>query len=80
MPVYAIFSRRERGRKRTMHAAREGEWQTVCGHPVGRGSGLVRDGDYRDNVPCPRCWPSRNGRTLTIGARGPFPQPPAIRN
>jgi len=29
---------------------------TVCGMPIGTGSGLVRDGNYADSVPCPRCW------------------------
>lgn len=54
--TYAIFSRRERGRARIMHAVREGAHETICQHPIGRGSGLVRDGDYHDNVPCRRCW------------------------
>lgn len=55
--TYAIFTRRK---PRVMHAVREGEHQTVCGHPIGIGSGLVRDGDYHDNVPCPHCWPETN--------------------
>jgi hypothetical protein len=55
--TYAIFTRRQRGVTRTMHAVREATHATtVCGLPIGRGSGLVRDGDYHDNVPCPRCW------------------------
>jgi hypothetical protein len=55
--TYAIFSRRG-AKLRTMHAAREGERHTICKLPIGRGTGLVRDGDYWDNRPCPRCWPS----------------------
>jgi hypothetical protein len=60
--TYAIFTRRERGTTRVMHAVREGEQQTVCQLPIGRGSGLVRDGDYHDNRPCPRCWPGTTAR------------------
>lgn len=57
--TYAIFTRRtKRGETRVMHAAREGASETVCKHPIGIGSGLVRDGDYWNNRPCPRCWPS----------------------
>jgi hypothetical protein len=56
----AIFTIRRRGQTRTMHAINEDAsvWRTVCGLPIGRGSGLVRDGDYWDNRPCPRCWPT----------------------
>ena len=54
MAVYAIFTR---GRNRIMHAAREGATQTLCQHPIGRGTGLVRDGNYTGSKPCPRCWP-----------------------
>jgi hypothetical protein len=56
--TYAIFTR-DRGAdgKRAMHAAHEGAHETVCGLPIGSGTGLVRDGDYRNNRPCPRCWP-----------------------
>lgn len=49
---YAIFTKH--GRK--MHAVRVGETQTICRLPVGTGSGLVRDGDYRDSTPCAICW------------------------
>lgn len=56
--VYAIFTRRRRGSSRVMHAVREGELETICRHPIGIGTGLVRDGDYRDNKPCLTCWPS----------------------
>lgn len=56
--VYAIFSReRERDGKRAMHAAREGARETLCQVGIGRGSGLVRDGNYWNARPCPRCWP-----------------------
>src|SRR3954449_5066852 len=55
--VYAIFNRdRPRGGKRLMHAAREGASETLCKHAIGIGSGLVRDGNYWNNHPCPRCW------------------------
>lgn len=55
MSVYSIFTCD--GRPRVMHAAREGAAETVCGLPIGIGSGLVRDGDYsRPHVQCPRCW------------------------
>ena len=56
--IYAIFTRRAKGRPRVMHAAREGAHETICKHPIGRGTGLVRDGDYWSNVPCRKCWPS----------------------
>lgn len=54
---YAIFTRRFKG-TRKMHAVRVGETHTVCKLPVGVGSGLVRDGDYRNNIPCHICWNS----------------------
>lgn len=53
---YAIFTRRMQKRSRRMHAVTPGSTATVCGLPIGIGSGLVRDGDYRNNVPCPTCW------------------------
>lgn len=55
MAVYAIFSV---CKPRVVHAAREGSRETVCHHPIGRGSGLVRDGNYTGAIPCPRCWPA----------------------
>lgn len=61
--TYAIFTR---ARPRVMHAVAEGEQTTVCKHPIGRGSGLVRDGDYHGAQPCPRCWPE--GHRLARGA------------
>ncbi len=57
--VYAVFTLQTYGGKRSMHAVRIGETRTVCDLPTGTGSGLVRDGDYRANVPCPRCWPRK---------------------
>lgn len=62
--TYAIFTRRQRSRPRVMHAAHEGASATVCDLPIGVGSGLVRDGDYRNNVPCPRCWPVTTNERL----------------
>jgi hypothetical protein len=56
--TYAIFTWRTPRTERTMHAAREGARETVCHLPIGRGTGLVRDGDYWNNRPCPRCWPA----------------------
>jgi hypothetical protein len=57
--MYAIFTRRNRnGAPRVMHAAREGARETVCKRPIGRGTGLVRDGDYHNNRPCRTCWPA----------------------
>jgi hypothetical protein len=58
---YVIFAR-DRGRdgKRLMHAAREGAGATLCDHSIGRGSGLVRDGDYNRSTPCRRCWEINN--------------------
>lgn len=56
MGVYAIFTRRGRDGKRKMHAVKPDAHATVCGLPVGVGTGLVRDGDYRANVPCAVCW------------------------
>lgn len=55
--VSAIFTRRSGKKKRVMHAVAPGASTTVCGLPVGTGSGLVRDGDYWNNVACLRCWP-----------------------
>lgn len=52
----AIFSRRGRNGVRSLHALEPGATATRCGLPVGVGSGLVRDGDYRNNIPCARCW------------------------
>lgn len=54
--TYAIFTRRRRGEPRVMHAVREGERETICRHPIGIGTGLVRDGDYWNNKPCSICW------------------------
>jgi hypothetical protein len=51
--TYAIFHRGSR----VMHAVRAGESETVCKHPIGRGTDLVRDGKYHGARPCPRCWP-----------------------
>jgi hypothetical protein len=61
--VYAIFQR-DRGAdgKRMMHAAREGAHKTLCEHDIGRGTGLVRDGNYWNARPCPRCWPTTGGK------------------
>ncbi len=55
--TYAIFTRRDRNGLRKMHSVPVGTTITVCGLPTGTGTGLVRDGDYRDNVPCGECWP-----------------------
>lgn len=55
--TYSIFTRKQRGKPRTMHAVRVGERATVCGLPIGVGTGLVRDGDYATpHVACPSCW------------------------
>jgi hypothetical protein len=53
---YAIFARRGRDGNRRMHAAEPGAAATICGLPIGVGTGLVRDGDYRRSVPCRQCW------------------------
>ena len=55
MPKGAVFTRRRNG-TRKMHAVRHGEHKTVCGLTTGIGSGLVRDGDYWNAVPCAVCW------------------------
>lgn len=55
--VSAIFTRK---RPRILHAVAPGATTTVCGLPIGVGSGLVRDGDYNGSTPCPRgCWPKQ---------------------
>jgi hypothetical protein len=60
--VYAIFARdRDRSGLRLMHAVEADKNETVCQLGIGRGSGLVRDGDYCKSVPCPRCWTSDSG-------------------
>lgn len=52
--TYAIFST---GRPRVLHAVRTGETATVCGYQIGRGTGMVRDGNYSGSIPCVRgCW------------------------
>jgi hypothetical protein len=53
---YAIFTRKTGKGPRRMHAVVPGSHKTVCDLPIGTGSGLVRDGDYSNNVPCPTCW------------------------
>lgn len=57
--VYAIFTKRGKDGLRKLHAVHWGDTPataTVCGLPIGAGTGLKRDGDYRANVPCGTCW------------------------
>jgi hypothetical protein len=51
--TYAVFSP---GKPRTLHAVKPDARQTVCGRELGRGTGMMRDGNYAGSVPCPRCW------------------------
>lgn len=45
-----------------MHAVREGTHETICELGTGRGSGLVRDGNYWNCHPCPHCWNAVKGK------------------
>ena len=67
---YAIFTRRGKDGFRRMHAVNVGGSQTVCGLPIGIGSGLVRDGDNRNNRPCGCCWETKTETTTYLTITG----------
>jgi hypothetical protein len=74
--TYAIFSRTGR----VQHAAHKGSTSTVCGLPIGAGSGLVRDGNYHGCQPCARCWTAALPTVApTVAPRVHEPQGEAVR-